>query len=38
MKTRKIKYYLRKLQRLVWQILDAIDQKLGPGPGDHRME
>lgn len=38
MKIRRIKFYLLKLQRLVWQLLDTFDQKLGPGPGDHDLK
>ena len=37
MKLRKIRYYMLKLQRLLWQMLDTLDQKLGPGAGDHRL-
>lgn len=25
-----------KFRLLFWRILDYIDRKLGPGPGDHR--
>ena len=36
MKFRKIRYYIFKFQRLLWQMLDTLDRKLGPGPSDHR--
>ena len=31
-----MKHLYQYLRLLIWQILDAIDRKLGPGPGDHR--
>ena len=31
-----MKHLYQYLRLLLWRILDAIDRKLGPGPGDHR--
>ena len=33
-----MKHLYQYLRLLLWRILDAIDRKLGPGPGDHRLE
>lgn len=32
-----MKHLYQYLRLLLWRILDAIDHKLGPGPGDHRL-
>ena len=32
-----MKHLYQYLRLLLWRILDAIDRKLGPGPGDHRL-
>ena len=32
-----MKHFYQDLRLLLWRILDAIDHKLGPGPGDHRL-
>ena len=37
MNIRHIRYYYFKIRLMLWRILDAIDRKLGPGPGDHRL-
>ena len=31
-----MKHLYQYLRLFLWRILDAIDRKLGPGPGDHR--
>ena len=33
-----MKHLYQYLRLLLWRILDAIDRKLGPGPGDHRLK
>lgn len=37
MRLRHIHNIIKQFQFLLWRILDAIDRKLGPGPGDHRL-
>lgn len=32
-----MKHFYQYLRLLLWRVLDAIDRKLGPGPGDHRL-
>ena len=37
MRLRHIHSIIKQFRLLLWRILDAIDHKLGPGPGDHRL-
>lgn len=37
MRLRHIHSLIKLFRLLLWRILDAIDRKLGPGPGDHRL-
>lgn len=36
MRLRYIHSITKLFRLLLWRFLDAIDRKLGPGPGDHR--